>query len=169
MPRRRKSGMESRGRWASWEVAFNHIDEAIQQGFYIEALALEERIMADQLGLAGKGVEKKGPEFAQVDAWRKERNRFVRNVAHGLPGRAPTVTAEEYNARGRKAAETGVELARAICDWGRSDGGGRGDKSGFHGVKIGRVWCFGSLAGGENDGSPCGSRRASGRIFRIEP
>ena len=66
--------MESRGRWASWEVAFNHIDEAIQQGFYIEALALEERIMADQLGLAGKGVEKKGPEFAQVDAWRKERN-----------------------------------------------------------------------------------------------
>lgn len=46
-------------KWQSYKLAFAHIDAAISQGFYIEALALEESIITDRLdsALLGKGLK----------------------------------------------------------------------------------------------------------------
>lgn len=158
-----EGGMKSRGRWATWGVAFDHIDEAIKQGFYIEALALEERILVDRLGAAArrvgvvekvkagrlslggwlklveghpgkfrglhKGLAKKGLAFGDADAWRRESGRFLRGVARGLPGRESPVTAEAYSTRGIQAAEMGLRLARAVCEWARGEMRNKGDRN----------------------------------------
>lgn len=145
--------MKNMSKWRSYQLAYKHIGEAIGQGFYIEALALEESIISDRLDSAvkGKGLEtsgkpillgtlvklvrkhpgefqglhdhlaKKGLTFDDVDAWREERNKFIHNIAHGLPQQKTPVTAEEYTARGTAAAERGLKLARIVCAWSQSD------------------------------------------------
>lgn len=145
--------MKNMGKWASYRLAHGHIKAAMEQGFYIEALALEESIISDRLdsavkekGLENSGkllllgplitlikghpaefkslyewLEKKGMAFEDVRRWKDERNKFVHNVAHGLPEQETPVTAEEYDARGKAAAESGRKLARAICDWSKSE------------------------------------------------
>lgn len=151
--RQKEMKMKNMSKWKSYKLAYEHIDEAIKQGFFIEALALEESIISDRLDSAvkGKGIDttgktrllgtlsefvranpkefqglhewlaKKGLQFEDVDAWRWERNKFVHHIAHGLPEQETPVTAEEYDERGRKAAKAGLKLARAICDWSKSE------------------------------------------------
>ncbi len=148
-----KRKMHNKNRWRTYQLAYDHIDEAIKQGFYIEALVLEEGIIADRLGAAvqGKGIAtpgktlllgklielvwqhsdafqdlherlaKKGVTLDDVDAWREERNKFIHNVAHGLPEQKTPVTADDYNARGTAVAERGLKLARLVCTWSQSE------------------------------------------------
>ncbi len=66
-------------------------------------------------------LAKKGLTFDDVDAWREERNKFIHNVAHGLPQQKTPVRAEDYNARGTAAAERGLKLARLVCTWSQSE------------------------------------------------
>ena len=49
--------MKNKSKWASYKLAYEHIDAAIKQGFYIEALALAESIISDRLESAVKGKE----------------------------------------------------------------------------------------------------------------
>ncbi len=66
-------------------------------------------------------LAKKGLTFDDLDAWREERNKFIHNVAHGLPQQKTPVTAEDYDARGKAAAERGLKLARLVCAWSKSE------------------------------------------------
>jgi hypothetical protein len=145
--------MKNMGKWTSYRLAYGHIKAAMEQGFYIEALALEESIISDRLDSAvkGKGIEnsgntlllgklitlvnghpeefkslhgwlaKKGLAFEDVRRWKDERNKFVHNVAHGLPEQETPVSAKEYDARGKVAATAGKKLAEAICGWSKSE------------------------------------------------
>lgn len=52
-------GMKNMSKWKSYKLAFVRINAAIEQEFYIEALALEESIITDRLdsALLGKGLK----------------------------------------------------------------------------------------------------------------
>ena len=64
-----------------------------------------------------EALEKKGLSLAALEEWKDRRNDFIHNVVHGVPKGKPNINAATYLEEGRKVAELGRKLARAVCDW----------------------------------------------------
>jgi hypothetical protein len=121
----------------TYQEAFARIKDAINQGFFIEAVAIQEAIISDRLrshlghhhalperetfyelvdkwkALEGRGrrltVSIELPEL--VNLWREQRN----NAIHGFISDESHIDVFLKNAQ--VAAATGLQLTRALCDW----------------------------------------------------
>lgn len=121
--------------WASWRV-----DDAIGNGYFIEAVAIEESVISDRLFsyLSGKSKtvrawkerkamlgklleqwEKTQPPpklLAAAHAWRALRNDVVHGVAKSAAG-APTKDVDEMLKNAEHAARSGGTLMREVMAW----------------------------------------------------
>ena len=121
----------------TYKEAFARIKAAINQNFFIEAIAIQEAIISDRLR-SHLGHHKQLPDrdaFHEllkkwktlggnrkritvsvdlpdlVDLWREQRN----NAIHGFVAKESHIDTFLKNAE--VAAKTGLQLTRAICDW----------------------------------------------------
>lgn len=131
----------------SYREAWTRIKQAQEQGFYLEAVTIEESIISDRLmsylASAGTGeqVENSGhhPSFRRlIQLWREQcllaepqeswtlqeqvdQWRLRRNtVVHGivkLPDEAPQDTIIQFVEEAKQSAEEGERLSRAVDDW----------------------------------------------------
>lgn len=110
------------------------INRAIEQGFYLEAIALEESCLSDRLSLALyiKGQKAGTKSFARlielseeflpknlksnVDLWRKERNRAIHNLVRSSP-LEEIIDLEELDSLSMKTAQDGAELLEQVNLW----------------------------------------------------
>lgn len=121
----------------TYKEAFARIKHAIDQHFFIEAIAIQEAIISDRLRShleyhkklpkddkfysllkewkALNGAKEKLavsielPEL--IDLWREQRN----NAIHGIVAKESHV--EMFLKNAEAAAKTGLKLTRALCDW----------------------------------------------------
>jgi hypothetical protein len=132
-----------KGRSYAW--AFQRLKEAHQQGYYIEAAAVAESIIADRLYsiLLAKGETFKPgkdghPTFGalilalekhldgsesfnleRLRAFQKARNTAIHQVAKSQPGE-PTLKVEDFLKTAELASSEGGKLARGVVDWHRA-------------------------------------------------
>lgn len=110
------------------------IYKAIEQNFYLEAIALEESCISDRLSLILylKGQKAGTKSFAKlialcgeflpknlkadVDSWRKERNSAIHNLVRSSP-LEDIIELEELDAMSAVTAKTGVELLERVNVW----------------------------------------------------
>jgi hypothetical protein len=127
----------------SYTHAFRRINEAIEQGFYLEAVTLAESIISDRLLSfvkyhngkvtvrtsfhtlinsakkfnATQVLTKSGEDlFDALDRWRIERNACVHSFTKSEPGTAPE-SIYDFNRTAEKASKSGKTLARHVCSW----------------------------------------------------
>lgn len=133
-------------KYLSYSEAWARIDEAREQGFYLEAVTIEESIICDRLisYLVGVGaIDRKSdlhkyPSFYrliqkwrqngsvnqndypglidEVDDWRDRRNYLIHSMVKSHPG-TPTDQIEDFLGDAKEAADKGKELARDVCSW----------------------------------------------------
>ena len=132
-------------KYLSYAEAWRRIDRAISEGFYFEAVTLQEGIIADRLLSFAKGVEpasklhvrtnlaeliKRWRQLAgdlprdssevdlgfRVDAWRRQRNEVVHGLVKSEPGQA-TEPVGAFIERCREAAVDGRVLAKEVQLW----------------------------------------------------
>ena len=123
----------------SYTLAYDRIAEALEQGFPLEAIAIEESIIADRLvsylvfrnvtsppiNNFGKLIEfaEKHSEssnalfFEQVRTWKNGRNSMLHGIVKSMPGTAPATKAEDFIAEARRLAEEGLKLTRVVQNW----------------------------------------------------
>lgn len=139
----RKPKNTKKGESYTW--AFERINQAIKEGYFFEAIAIEESIIADRLlsyarplgfeKLANKctlgdltqwaSPKSAGPlphaedkkTFDAVEAWRPSRNKVLHGVAKSEPG-TPT-DLPTFLDHAKETAEKGKKLAREVADWHR--------------------------------------------------
>lgn len=110
------------------------INKAIDQDFYLEAIALEESCISDRLSLALyiKGQKAGTKSFARlielceeflpknlkrdVDLWRKERNKAIHNLVRSSP-LEEMIDLEELDLFSGDAAKSGLELLEQVNLW----------------------------------------------------
>lgn len=136
-------------KYLSYKEAWSRIEKAQEQGFYLEAVTIQESIITDRLisylvgvGAIERAVElHKYPSFgnlidkwkkvqnpksihiqdyrdlqAEVDEWRKRRNKVVHGMVKSHPGTA-TDKILDFLEEAKLTAEQGKTLARAVSDW----------------------------------------------------
>ena len=134
-------------KYESYKEAWARIQQAQEAGFYLEALVIEESIIADRLtsyltasgrmptarfpGLfqlvqswkqdAAPAVDSHlGDLKAAIDKrWRVARNQAVHAIVKSPPG-TPTTPVDDFLKEARVAAELGAQLARAVDRWHRN-------------------------------------------------
>ncbi|MEZ9950765.1 hypothetical protein AB4376_18750 [Vibrio breoganii] len=110
------------------------ISGAINQRFYLEAIALEESCISDRLSLVlySKGKKADTKSFAKlielcgnfmpselkhsVDSWRKDRNRAIHNLVRSSP-LDELVELEELDSLASDTAKKGLELLHSVNAW----------------------------------------------------
>jgi hypothetical protein len=132
-------------KYFSYREAWTRIKLAREAGFFLEAIAIQESIIADRLTgyliVVGEipletrhrslgeviklwkkrhptNIEVKGCSNLQgaVDAWRRSRNEAVHRIVQSLPG-SPTVPIDDFLTLAEKAASEGDLLAKAVSAW----------------------------------------------------
>ena len=129
----------------SYAAAWHQIDKAINAGFFIEAISIQESIISDRLFhhlhehlelplrnsrnqhhslsdliryAQNKSGHAKGTDniFFRISGWRKNRNDAVHALVRSDPG-MPTKPANEFFACAENAALEGARCARDIDNW----------------------------------------------------
>ena len=126
----------------SYTLAYDRIALALKQGFPLEAIAIEESILADRLFsyLTHKNekidIEKtslgtliskaknlstdfEANIYSQLDQWRKQRNKMLHGIVKSVPGTAPETKADDFIPEATKLAEEGLTLTRIVQAWHR--------------------------------------------------
>lgn len=122
-------------KYSAYVYAFDRLTEAIERGFYLEAVALEEGIISDRLSSACEraGVLPKKPTLMTViDAarelapplicidelqrWREDRNRVLHGVVK-TSAKSPLLPPPEFIELSERTALNGVRLARLVSNW----------------------------------------------------
>lgn len=135
-------------KYRSYQEAWIRINESIKEGFYFEAITIEESIIFDRIysnlvGNKKKGINK-GTRFSKliefwneqyispikwkhgknlqdnVDEWRKERNEKVHGIAKSEPGQA-TIDIKKFIRNAKSTAIKGRKLTRAVSNWHRQE------------------------------------------------
>lgn len=132
-------------KYESYKFAFDQIDLAIEKGFYLEAITIEESILADRLisflQMNGKKVNSKftlggcfdplkhfdcdfsikdNEDFrVELDHWWDKRNECLHAIVKSNRG-DPTIEVEEFLEISRATALQGKFLSRRIADWVKS-------------------------------------------------
>jgi hypothetical protein len=129
-------------KYRAYREAWTRIEEAQKQGFYLEAITIEESIISDRLNSyfrnvlkikkqpktlcdIGKKWKEYHPEIitsvgcndliSALDEWRKERNKAIHNIVHSETHADRSI--ENFLSSTKTAAENGEKLARAISEW----------------------------------------------------
>ncbi|HHC6593922.1 TPA: hypothetical protein ACN4AN_003914 [Vibrio parahaemolyticus] len=110
------------------------INEAINQEFYLEAIALEESCISDRLSLVlySKGRKAGTKSFVKLielcneflpknlkrdlDSWRKERNRSIHNLVRSSP-LEEMIDLEELDLLSAHTAKSGLKLLDGVNIW----------------------------------------------------
>ena len=122
-------------KYLSFKYAYERIDLAISKKFYLEAAMIQESIISDRLQsfLSGKKVIKikkdqylslgylinKTKDILNDDLvlklmkWKNDRNFIAHQIVKSDPGE-PTIPIEEYLAKAKETAETGLLLCRSL-------------------------------------------------------
>ena len=137
--------MSNKSKYLSYKKAWERINAALEQGFFLEAITIEESIISDRLLSYILGVEPKakvgiksglgdlishwrkhaGASLIQADGadlgdatnvWRVKRNSAVHGLVKSAPG-TPTTQPDDFLELARQAAEDGKTLARKIQNW----------------------------------------------------
>ena len=132
-------------KYLSYTKAWDLINAALKEGFYLEAVTIEESIISDRIlsyiaalapspklgprsnfgdliskwrKLAGASlIIADGSDLGvEVDAWRDQRNRVIHGLVKSSPG-TPPEDVGSFMERSREAAEKGKILARAVQNW----------------------------------------------------
>jgi hypothetical protein len=138
--------MKNTPKYLSYTKAWERINAAIEAGFNLEAITIEESIISDRLlsyvlgvdasskvqkrsglgdliarwrKLAGASlIEPDGSDLGKaVDEWRQKRNLAVHGMVKSAPGEAPRVQPDDFFELARGAAEEGKKLSRKIQNW----------------------------------------------------
>jgi hypothetical protein len=139
--------MRNKSKYFSYKAAWERINIAMEAGFHLEAITIEESIISDRLlsyiigvapnskvharsGLgelisqwrkhAGASLMKlDGKDLGKAaDAWRVKRNTAVHGLVKSSPG-TPTMQPDDFFELARLTAEEGKILAREIQNWHR--------------------------------------------------
>ena len=130
----------------SYAEAWRRINASIDLGFYFEAIAICESIMADRilsyiLGVKPQCKMNANTQFSKlivewrntagskliannknlgdaVNVWRIERNSAIHGLAKSMPG-TPTEQTHSFLEKARKCAIQGKQLARDVSNWHR--------------------------------------------------
>lgn len=137
--------MKNRAKYLSYTKAWSQIKDAIADGFYFEAVTIEESIISDRLlsyllgtvpdlrfgvhtnlsslikkwrKVAGEElIESDGNDLGKaVDDWRKNRNVVVHGLVKSTP-RTPTMDVDDFLDVARQTAEEGRVLSRKVQNW----------------------------------------------------
>jgi hypothetical protein len=137
--------MKNTPKYLSYAKAWERINSALEAGFHLEAITIEESIISDRLlsyvlgvapnskvhtksGLwelisqwrkhAGASLMKSdGKDLGKAaDAWRIKRNTAVHGLVKSSP-RTPTMQPNDFFALAHLTAEEGKVLAREIQNW----------------------------------------------------
>ncbi|PHR87284.1 MAG: hypothetical protein COA76_12015 [Moritella sp.] len=110
------------------------ISKAIEQGFYLEAIALEESSISDRLSLVLyiRGQKAGTKSFAKliehcsehlsrqlktdIDSWRKSRNYAIHNLVRSSP-LEEQIKLEKLDSLTSQTAQEGVKLMNQVNDW----------------------------------------------------
>lgn len=130
-------------KYESYKFAFEKIDLAIESGFYLEAITIEESIISDRLisylQLNGKTddfsriglyqiikkVEKVPGQYSiklsenflvTLDDWRDKRNTCIHQLVKSDKGE-PTIEVDKFIDAAKETADEGRILARQISSW----------------------------------------------------
>lgn len=134
-------------KYESYKEAWVRIRDAREAGFYLEAIVIEESIIADRLTsyltAVGRMPKTRYPGLFELvkawkadqvqasdaahgdlkaavgDTWRASRNRAVHAIVKSAPGTA-TPPVDDFLAEAQAAAELGATLARAVDRWHRA-------------------------------------------------
>jgi hypothetical protein len=133
----------------SYRVAWSRIDKAIAETFYLEAVTLEESIIADRLisllsskeselvSFYSDGTCCRYPRYAdlikkwkkhfpdtllaqEAEDWGKKRNAILHGMVKGSPGK-PTRKVVDFFADAEQIAIDGRKLAKSIASWCRKN------------------------------------------------
>ncbi len=125
-------------RYNQYQEAWERINKAIDKGFYLEAITIQESIITDRLISHLKGIgenfrdkngkEKEAPSFSELinrakskdkdnlfidlDEWRKKRNKAIHRIV-----RIRVDNIENFLQEAKECAEGGKKLAREITGW----------------------------------------------------
>lgn len=126
---------------ASYQFVFAMIKDAIRHNYPLQAITLEESVMADRLWSAlhasghqvknhetvGRALAdwKKGKNFdeemnslkPQIEQWWKDRNELLHGLAKSDQGCAPEIRPEEFDEKAGATARFGLELTNAVSNW----------------------------------------------------
>lgn len=129
-------------KYLAYREAWTRIKEGQKQGFYLEAITIEESIISDRLNSYFRNVleiEKKPKTFYEIgkiwreyhpeiitsvdyndlisalDEWRKERNKAIHNIVHSDTHVDRSI--ENFLSNTKTVAEDGEKLTRMISQW----------------------------------------------------
>ena len=137
--------MSDKSKYLSYKAAWERINIAMEAGFHLEAITIEESIISDRLLSYVRGVdpsskihERSGmgelitrwrkladaslikPDGSDLgkatDEWRIKRNTAVHGLVKSPPG-TPTIQPNDFFELARQTAEEGKVLAREIQNW----------------------------------------------------
>ena len=137
--------MKNAQKFLSYTKAWERINSAIEAGFHLEAITIEESIISDRLlsyvlgvtpnskihkrsGLgelishwrkhAGASLlNSDGSDLGKTtDEWRRKRNTAVHGLVKSSPG-SPSMAPDDFFELARQAAQEGKNLAREIQNW----------------------------------------------------
>jgi 23S rRNA pseudoU1915 N3-methylase RlmH len=128
-------------RGKAYQTGYSRINSSIEEGYPIEAIAIEEAIISDRLsshvgyheslpkekhtplGTLVKKMRKHSKDSEsialadRIDEWREERNAAI----HGIIKSTPSIDPEIFLKNAEKTAEDGEQLAHDVCDWHRKE------------------------------------------------
>ena len=134
----------------SYREAYSRIKSAMNEHYYVEAMALMESVIADRIlsylvGACGlsplteKGrpwafgylinkAKEKSPlddasgncVWTRVNKWREDRNRIVHGFVSSIPG-TPTAPVDEFLEKAKIACEEGHKLSREVTNWNKRE------------------------------------------------
>jgi hypothetical protein len=135
-------------KYLSYNKGWARINSALEAGFYLEAITIQESIISDRLlsyvlgvapnskintktslgklivqwrKYAGVSLERlDGTDLGRdTDAWRIKRNTVVHGLVKSAPGGTPELQSDDFFILARQSAEEGKALAREIQNWHR--------------------------------------------------
>ncbi len=135
---------KNRLKYLSYSEANRRMKNAYNQGFYLEAITIQESIISDRLlsYLVGKKLFKitevkvSSNEaslfklikalgvthilYDELDKWRDNRNKCVHSIAKSYPGQ-PTMSVEVFLEMAKETAEKGISLVRKVNQWHKTE------------------------------------------------
>ena len=130
----------------SYRYSFEQMKAAIKAGFFLEAVMIQESIIADRLlSVLVKGghftdrelhrpptlatlVKKSSelstpfPRLRELDEWRLRRNEVAHAIAKSLPG-MPTIASNQFRRMAKTTAAEGESICKDLKKWSRASRG----------------------------------------------